>query len=102
MLEVGGSGRQGLGRANGVSGDVYVHGTGRPRAGGAPRFYGHGYEGRAHLSLSDLGLRQVSVRQRVVFPVDAAAAIPRAGTAIGLASVPYGPGVAAFSMLAAL
>src|SRR5258708_6807951 len=68
-----------------MSGDVHLHAGRRAQAAGAARLPRDGRAGGAHLSVSHRGLREVSVRQRVVFPLDAAATIPIAGTAVWVA-----------------
>src|SRR5260370_38821183 len=76
-----------------MPGDIHLLQARGAATTGTPRPSRDGGAGGAHFSVPDFGLRQVYVCQRMVFPVDAAAAIPRARTAIGMASLPYGPSV---------
>src|SRR2546429_376044 len=85
ILEAAGRGGEKLRSANGLPGDVHLHAAGRAATFGAARLSRDERAGRAHLSLPHRGLREVSVRQRMVFPLDAAAAVPRVGTALWVA-----------------
>src|SRR5207245_9531545 len=84
-LEIAGRGGQKLRSANGMPGDVHLHAAGRAATFGTTRLPRDGRASRAHLSLPHRGLCEVSVRQGMVFPLDAAAAVPSDGTAVWLA-----------------
>src|SRR5207244_8609718 len=86
VLETAGRGGEKLRSANGMPGDIHLHAAGSAATLGTARLPRDGRAGRAHLSLPHRGLREVSVRQGMVFPLDAAAVFSMAGTALWLAS----------------